>query len=49
MKRKRHMEEQITAILKEHEAGIKTAKAQFTGCKGISHPLILIVALRNLQ
>ena len=25
MKRKRHTEEQITAILKEHEAGMKTA------------------------
>ena len=25
MKRKRHTEEQIIAILKEHEAGIKTA------------------------
>ena len=26
MKRKRHTEEQIIAILKEHEAGIKTAE-----------------------
>jgi hypothetical protein len=25
MKRKRHTEEQIIAILKEHEAGVKTA------------------------
>ena len=25
MKRKRHTEEQINAILKEHEAGLKTA------------------------
>jgi hypothetical protein len=25
MKRKRHAEEQIIAILKEHEAGVKTA------------------------
>ena len=26
MKRKRHSEEQIIAILKEHEAGVKTAE-----------------------
>ena len=26
MKRKRHTEEQIIAILKEHEAGVKTAE-----------------------
>jgi putative transposase len=26
MKRKRHTEEQIIAILKEHEAGLKTAE-----------------------
>jgi hypothetical protein len=26
MKRKRHTEEQIIAILKEHEAGVKTAR-----------------------
>ena len=36
MKRKRHTEEQIIAILKEHEAGLKTAEL----CRnhGISEP-----------
>jgi putative transposase len=32
MKRKRYKEEQIIAILKEHEAGMKTADV----CRGIS-------------
>ena len=31
MKRKRHTEEQIIAILKEHEAGVKTGRARTPG------------------
>jgi hypothetical protein len=37
MKRKRHSEEQIIAILKEHEAGMKTAGEE---CNGIETRLI---------
>ena len=29
MKRNKHTEEQIIAILKEHEAGMKTARADY--------------------